>query len=318
MTPNIVGSGTQSCSVSFFDGATPAGRGRGDGRSGQLPDSDACGGRSHTITASYLGDTDFSGSTSNSINQIVLKVTLTVTANNATRVYGAADPTFTSTITGAAPGDTFTVTYTTNETVTSPVGTYQITPLATGAALVNYNVVYTQGVLTIAQATLTIAANNATRVFGTANPTFTGVVNGAVNGDTFTLSFSTTAATMSDVGAYPIVPAAIGTNLADYTVVVVDGTLTITPATGIVVTAGNATRVFGTANPVFTGTVSGSFANLGLTVTGTTTATLTSDAGTYAIVPVLTGLNPANYSATFINGVLTGIASRQQRCSGLG
>lgn len=302
VTPNI-GTGTPTGSVSFFDGALLIGTVPLTGGVGSFLNALTVG--SHTITAVYNGDTDYSTSTSNSIAQTVLKATLNVTANNATRTYGAADPAFTSTITGAAPGDTFTETYTTNETVTSPVGSYQITPLAAGAALVNYNVVYTPGVLTVAPATLTIAANNATRVFGTANPTFTGTVNGAVNGDLFTLSFSTTAAMMSDVGTYPIVPAAIGANLANYTVVVVNGTLTITPATGIVVTAGNATRAFGVANPAFTGTVSGSFASLGLTVTGTTTATLTSDPGTYAIVPVLVGVNPANYTATFINGVLT-------------
>jgi len=304
VTPNIGGSGTPSGTVSFFDGTNLLGTVTLANATASLPTVGLTVG-SHTITVVYNGDTSFSGSTSNSISQIVQQATLTITANNATRVYGAADPTFTSTITGAVPGDTFTVTYTTNETVTSPVGTYTITPQATGASLANYTVVYKAGTLTVAPATLTIAANNATRMFDTANPTFTGVVNGAVNGDTFTLSFSTTAAMLSDVGTYPIVPAAIGTNLANYTVVVVDGVLTITPATGLVVTAGNATRVYGVANPAFTGTLSGSFANLGLTVSGTTTATLTSDPGTYPITPVLSGINPADYTATMINGVLT-------------
>ncbi len=165
--------------------------------------------------------------------------------------------------------------------------------------------VYVPGTLTVTPAVLTIQATNATRQFGMANPIFTGGVNGAVNGDVFTLSFSTTAVTLSDVGAYAIVPSAIGPALANYTVVPVNGTLTITPATGIVVTAGNAARAYGVANPVFTGTVSGTFASLGFTVSGTTTATLTSDPGNYTIVPSVSGVNPADYIATIINGVLT-------------
>ena len=45
----------------------------------------------------------------------------------------------------------------------------------------------------VISATLTVSANNATRVYGTANPVFTGGVTGALNGDTFTESFTTTA-----------------------------------------------------------------------------------------------------------------------------
>jgi len=302
VTPST--SGVPTGTVSFYDGATLLGTLSLVNGSVNLPTIGLAVG-THTITANYSGDINFSASSSNSIAQIVIQATLQVTANNATRVYGAADPTFTSTITGAITGDTFTVTYTTNETVTSDIGTYIITPTAHGIALANYNVIYTPGTLTVTPATLTVTANNATRQYDAANPVFTGSVSGAMNGDAFTLSFTTTATTLSDVGTYPIVPAVSGTNLVNYTVNIVDGTLTITPATGLVVTAGNASRAYGTANPVFTGTVSGSFANLGFTVTGTTTATITSDAGTYPIVPVLGGVNPADYIATVIDGVLT-------------
>ena len=65
---------------------------------------------------------------------------------------------------------------------------------------------------------LTVTANNATRVYGAANPTFSGTVTGAQNGDTFTESFTTTATTTSAVGSYAIVPSVAGTNLGNYTV----------------------------------------------------------------------------------------------------
>jgi hypothetical protein len=302
VTPSTAGVPTGT--ITFRDGAVLLGTVSLANGTISLPTAGLAVG-THTITASYSGDTNFGASASNSIAQIVTKATLTVTVNNATRVYGTSDPAFTSTITGALPGDVFSVTYTTNETVTSGVGAYIITPAVTGTALGNYDVVYVPGTLTVTAAPLTITAANATRQYMAANSTFTGSITGALNGDTFALSFTTTATSTSDVGTYPIIPAASGANLANYTVTVVNGTLTITPATGIVITAGNATRPYGTANPVFTGTVSGTFANLGLTVTGTTTATLTSDAGTYAIIPVLNGVNPADYIATLVNGVLT-------------
>jgi hypothetical protein len=77
---------------------------------------------------------------------------------------------------------------------------------------------------------LTVTANNATRVYGAANPAFSGTVTGAQNGDTFTESFASTATTTSAVGSYPIVPSVTGPNLANYTVNIVNGTLTVTAA----------------------------------------------------------------------------------------
>ena len=51
-----------------------------------------------------------------------------MTANNASRTYGATNPAFTGTITGIKNGDNITATYATTATVTSPVGNYPITP----------------------------------------------------------------------------------------------------------------------------------------------------------------------------------------------
>ena len=77
---------------------------------------------------------------------------------------------------------------------------------------------------------LTVTANNAARAYGAANPAFSGTVKGAVNGDTFSESFTTTATTTSNVGSYPIVPSVTGKNLSNYTVNIVNGTLTVTAA----------------------------------------------------------------------------------------
>ena len=123
------------------------------------------------------------------------QATLTVTAGNASRAYGAANPTFTASETGAVNGDTFTLTESTTATPSSPVGTYAIVPVATGTNLANYTVVYVNGTLTVGQATLTVTAGNASRAYGVANPAFSASATGAINGDTFSFTESTTATT---------------------------------------------------------------------------------------------------------------------------
>ena len=76
---------------------------------------------------------------------------LSVTANNATRPYGAANPVFSGTITGIQNGDNITATYATTATMTSPVGTYPIVPTLVDPSnkLPNYAVTTNNGILTI-------------------------------------------------------------------------------------------------------------------------------------------------------------------------
>ncbi|HSY69895.1 MAG TPA: MBG domain-containing protein, partial [Edaphobacter sp.] len=232
------------------------------------------------------------------------QASLTVTATNATRTYGATNPSFTGTYTGAVNGDTFTVGGSSVATASSPVGAYPIVPTATGTNLGNYTVVYVNGTLTVGQASLTVTATNATRIYGAANPSFTGTYSGAVNGDTFTVGGSSVATASSPVGTYPIVPTATGTNLSDYTVVYVNGTLTVGQAS-LTVTATNATRIYGTANPSFTGTYTGAVNGDTFTVGGSSVATASSPVGTYPIVPTATGTNLSDYTVVYVNGTLT-------------
>jgi hypothetical protein len=100
----------------------------------------------------------------------------------------------------------------------------------TPADTTNYQSATSIVLLTVNKASLSIGANNISRVYGTANPTFSGVLTGAVNGDTFTEGFSTSATTLSQAGTYAIVPSVSGANLTDYVVTATNGTLTILPA----------------------------------------------------------------------------------------
>jgi len=150
---------------------------------------------------------------------------------------------------------------------------------------------------------LTIKANDATRVYGASNPTFTGTITGAQNGDTFTESFTTTATATSAPGKYPIVPSAAGSNLAQYQQSVVNATLTISKApvnTAISLSAPSITQgqnetVTATVTSTTTGSPTGTvtFFN-GSTQLGT--ATLTNGTATYSTTSLPIGNNVITFT----------------------
>ena len=96
---------------------------------------------------------------------------LTITANNQTKVYGAALPTLTASFTGFVNGDTSASlstfpTLSTTATHSSHVlgSPYVIT--ASGAVDPDYTVSYVAGTLSVTTTPLTITANNQTKVYG--------------------------------------------------------------------------------------------------------------------------------------------------------
>src|SRR5262249_62165780 len=103
----------------------------------------------------------------------VTPATLTISANNQTRAYGAGNPTLTVSYSGFVNGDTAASlttppTVSTSATPASAVGTYPI--VATGAAAnANYAIAYVNGTLTVTPAVLTITANDQTRGYGAPN-----------------------------------------------------------------------------------------------------------------------------------------------------
>ncbi|HEY7837221.1 MAG TPA: choice-of-anchor Q domain-containing protein [Terriglobales bacterium] len=146
-----------------------------------------------------------------------------------------------ATVTLAPGAHNITATY-------NPAGGYQTSSASTGA-------------FTVGLAPLAISAHDASSTYGaTTLPSFSGTVTGAVNGDTFTETFSTSATAKSAAGTYAIVPHvtgnATGANLADYTVTATDGTLTIAPAAQTVTFATIPTQAFSTAPLTLTATAS--------------------------------------------------------------
>jgi Bacterial Ig-like domain (group 3)/MBG domain (YGX type) len=200
------------------------------------------------------------------------------------------------------------VTYSTTATSDSPAGTYPIIATVTGSSAGNYGVVVNAGTLIITSATsamLTVTANNAARVYGAANPTFSGTVTGAQKGDAISESFATTAAMTSAVGSYPIVPSVTGPDLADYTVTIVNGTLTVTAAATTIVLSAPASATYGTM-VTLTGTVASTSGtpggivtfNSGSTILGTGTLNTTGVATlSTAALPTGSDAVSASYAA---------------------
>src|SRR5881396_897145 len=184
----------------------------------------------------------------------ISKATLTVTADNTGREYGAANPTFTATITGfknsetlATSGVTGSPSLTIAATATRAVpGPYAITAALGTLASGNYSFSFAAGQLTITKATLTVTADNTGREYGAANPTFTATITGfknsetlATSGVTGSASLTTAATATSPVPGPYAITAALGTLASgNYSFSFAAGQLTITKAT-LTVTADN-------------------------------------------------------------------------------
>src|SRR5882724_3432568 len=93
---------------------------------------------------------------------------LTFTVANASRVYGNPNPAFTGTFVGLKNGDVLTVTFTSAD-VASPLGTYPIVPVVSGAKAIDYLIVVNGGVLTITPAPLSVQGASGNRLYGDPN-----------------------------------------------------------------------------------------------------------------------------------------------------
>ena len=124
-----------------------------------VPVTVSAGAGSFTLPPLSVGSYTFSlpvNGTTGFLIVAVSKAALTVTANDATRAYGVANPAFTATVSGAANQDTFTTGGTTTATLSSAAGKYFIVPTVSGPALGNYTVSAVNGSLTITKSASTV------------------------------------------------------------------------------------------------------------------------------------------------------------------
>ncbi len=243
---------------------------------------------------------------------------LTVLANNTNRVYGATNPVFSATFTNWVNGDTAAVLtgapgLTTAAVTNSPVGNYAIFAAAGTLSATNYSFVFSNGLLTVTGAPLTITASNLSKTYGQ-TLVFAGTefsASGLLNNDTVTnVTLASAGATnTAAAGGYVVTAAnAQGTGLTNYTLSYANGTLTVNPA-WLTVIADSASRPYGATNPVFTATFTNFLNGDTAAVVGgapdlTTAATTNSPVGSYAIVAAAGTLSATNYSFMFSNGLL--------------
>ena len=270
-------------------------------------------------------------------NIIVGKAGLTITANDANKIYG-------TTLTGAAGSTAFTsaglansetigsvtIAYGTGSAATAAVNTYTgsvIPSAATGGTFTagNYNITYNSGSIIVGKASLTITANDVNKTYGavltgasgSAAFTSTGLVNSETIGSV-TLTYGAGSAAAAAVNTYTgsVTPSAAtgGTFTAgNYNITYTSGSIIVGKA-NLIITANNATKTYGSTLTGAAGSTA--FTSSGLanseTIGSVTLAYGTGSAATDAVNTYTGSVTPSaatggtfatgNYNITYASG----------------
>ncbi len=231
----------------------------------------------------------------------VAKRAIEVTATDASKGVGAADPTLAFTVTnGAIVGSDNVVTV--SRDAGESVGTYSMT-FTDGTDAGNYEISKVEGTFTINSKAITVTADAASKTYGGADPAFTyNITSGSLNpGDQ--LNGAITRVAGENVGTYVLQSSLFN---PDYQITFVPANLTIGKK-NLTATADDKTRFLGEANPELTisyeGFANGDIASDITEPTIATAADVTSAIGTYDIT--LTGGEASNYNLSLVNGTLS-------------
>jgi hypothetical protein len=242
----------------------------------------------------------------NKVEVVVSKAPLTVTASNASRAYGQTNPVFAGAIAGLTNGDEITVAYSCGATTSSRPGTYAIVPrlVDPNNRQTNYTVSLASSALTVSQALPIMAWSNATPIhYGAA---LTSEQLNATANVPGSFAYDPTNGTVLDSGTRSLYVIFTPMDAVDYSsatnavdLVVLRGALTVT--------ASNAIRGYGQANPGFGGAITSLTNGDIITANYTCSATTNSPPGTYAIVPTLVDPDNrrTNYTVSLDSGTLT-------------
>ena len=280
------------------------------------------GAGSTDITASQAGDATKFASATTLQKLTINKAPLTVTVDNAERVYGAANPIFDATATGFVNNDTDAILtgapiITTTATAASQVGSYTIsaTQGSLSAANNNYSFIFVDGTLAVGLASQTITFDAVpVKIYGEAAFDLSATGGGSNNPVTFVSSNEAVAKvidkTVTIVGAGSATITASQASDHNYASATTQQTLTVAKAPLTVSTL--ASRAYGAANPVFAPIYTGFVNNDTATAPAlqgapsfVTTADATSPAGNYTISTSVGNLSSNNYTLNFVDGTLT-------------
>src|SRR5207302_3699174 len=239
----------------------------------RAPGETAAGGPYHiSATLSPAATAANYNVTNTGANFTINKKDATWTTNNASKTYGAPDPT--PLTNGSGSGflfsDSVTATYSRAPGETVAGGPYHITAmLAPAAALANYNITNDGADFTIEKKDASVTPNAASKIYGSVDPALTGTLVGFLTADGVTATYSRTGGETVAGSPYKISatlsPAAvlgnynITYNIADFTIEKKEAS----------VTPNAASKMYGSADPTFTGTLVGLLAGDGVTATYT-------------------------------------------------
>ena len=267
----------------------------------------------YTVYYKVVGDKNHNDVAAASIPVTIARKAVTVTADNASKVYGAADPALSATVTGLVGQDT--VDYTLSRTAGEDVNTYDIT--ASGETVQgNYTVTYAKGTFTISKAAAAVTAAPAAKELTYSGSAQALVTEGTATGGTMQYSldganYSATVPTDTNAGDYTVYYKVAGdANHSDTEPVAVPVTIA---RKAVTVTADNASKGYNAADPTLSATVTGLLGSDKVTYTLSRAAG--EDVNTYAITPS-GAANQGNYTVSYVNGTFT-ITQAENSISGL-
>lgn len=315
-------SGTQLNAAASYNGASVAGTYSYNPNLGTVLGAGNNQTLSVTFTPTDTNTYDIPAAKTVQIN--VLKKELTVTADNARRAYGAANPSnLTHTITGYITGENSSVVsgapalnIANTATATAAAGSTHAIAAALGTlAAANYSFGFVNGTLTIDKAVLQVSATGAMTYGGTPalSPSYSGFVNGdtasAVTG-TPVLNCSTCSGAAA--GSTQTINVADGNpalSAANYSFSFANGSLTVDKA--VLQVSATGSMSYGGA-PTLTPTYNGFITGESVSVLNGTAPALScagcagAAAGSTQTITVAAGsLAASNYSFNFVNGNLT-------------
>lgn len=244
---------------------------------------------------------------------VINKVPLSVIVSDAQREYGETNPDFCCNIYGFVNGENeqtlgITPLFECNATKLSKVGNY---PISTAFDVPNYDITFTNGILSIVKAPLSVNVVNSSKIYGSKNPAFVLSFSGLKNNESNpewskAPNIKTEATEKSNVGQYVVTASdgiAVNYEITGYT----PATLTITKK-DLNVKANDCERYYGEENPIYKNSYIG-FANedteesLSIIPTPVCNATKSSNVGTYNIY--VSGGESNNYNFIYKGGTLT-------------
>lgn len=271
-----------------------------------------------TIAANQAGDSTWPAASQVTQSFTIAPATLTVKAADQSGATGQPIVPLTYSISGFVYNDTQSVVsgtaaISTTATASSPSGTYPIAVSAGTLAATNYSFNFVNGSYVIGQARQVINFQPLPdRTYGDASFTLSATASSSLPVSFSILSGPATLSgnTVSLTGVGTVVVQATQAGDSSYSAASpVSRSFNVVPAT-LTVTAQNATSSYGQALPSFTAAISGYvYSDTATVVSGapaiSTTATTSSGAGSYPIVPAQGTLTASNYVFTFVNGSLT-------------